>query len=510
MTVSFYKFAKRVNSTLRPSSGNTDHDCKLKANCSEHDPVLILSSNEFGYTYAYIADWGKYYFVTDVISLANGLVEYHLKEDVLATYKTDIGDTKAQIAFCSNKYNVNIIDPRLQVENRRTLNYKFIAGQSAFPKGLSTGGYYLLSVFNPDDSVSSSGMSVTYMISPAGMKKVRKWFGSNMDAIAQYFHGTPLSAVMSCLWVPYEIPGDDDNTYRVVATRIQVGDRVSNVGTDPVTFNTGELYIVQGFPVFTKEVDIPIHLRHSSSGYVGVDFRDQEPYTTGMLYLPGAGFVQIAMGDWFDSDNIYCECVIEGLTGNLRYNLWHDKVYSGTPPIAALDNLIQTVDCCVAATCSLGQITTNATGTINSIGTMVGGAIGLAGSIAASVATEGAALPLVAASAGTLIAGAANTALAANQHAATVTGTNGSRMTSIFNRYRYFETVINVQDPDDTAYIDLKGRPCATLAFIKNMFVSPDPTTGFVQCESASVESKASFTEMQEINTYLNAGFYWE
>ena len=411
---------------------------------------------------------------------------------MLATYRTYIGDLKAHIAYSSSDYNVRIIDPRLQVENHRTLEFEFISGQSAFPIGLSDGGSYLLTVFNDNVALASSGMSVTYMLSPSGMSKAREWFGQNYNTITQYFNGTPLSGIMSCIWVPYSIPSE----YRTGTSSIEIG----NVHGG--SFTTGECYIIKGHPIFTKEVDIPIHLRYNN--HTAVDFRDQEPYTTGMLFLPGAGFVQISMGDWFDTSYIYCECVIEGNTGNLRYNLWRNVEYdTSTPPQRFLTNLVQTVDCCVAASCALGQIMTNATGTVSSMATMVGGAVGLVGSIAATVASHGAAAPLIAASAGTLIAGAANTALNANQHATSVTGTNGTRMASIYNRYRYYEAVMDMEDPDDSDYIDLKGRPCGKVKKISTL-------SGFVQCEGASIDCQGSILEKQEINQYLNSGFYYE
>ena len=68
MTVRFYNsFYKRRNSTKQLTGSETfyEKDCKLKANCSEHDPVLILSTNDFSYTYAFIAEWAKWYFVVD-------------------------------------------------------------------------------------------------------------------------------------------------------------------------------------------------------------------------------------------------------------------------------------------------------------------------------------------------------------------------------------------------------------------------------------------------------------
>ena len=71
MTVTFYDFSKCINSTKQPTGVGTDVSVVLKEGCSVENPILVLTGNNFTYNYAYISDFGRYYFVTDIDIQAN-------------------------------------------------------------------------------------------------------------------------------------------------------------------------------------------------------------------------------------------------------------------------------------------------------------------------------------------------------------------------------------------------------------------------------------------------------
>ena len=92
MNVTFYTFSKRVNSTAQPVSG-TDYTVILKEPSSVISPRLDLiwsgTGSPTAFNYAYISDFGRYYWVTNW--------EYHdrkwtcsLTVDELASWKTEI------------------------------------------------------------------------------------------------------------------------------------------------------------------------------------------------------------------------------------------------------------------------------------------------------------------------------------------------------------------------------------------------------------------------------------
>ena len=73
------------------------------------NPVVELSSSPIGYNYAYISDFGRYYFIND-ITYDKGIWVMTLNVDVLATYKTTIGSTSTYLLRSSYLYNPRIID----------------------------------------------------------------------------------------------------------------------------------------------------------------------------------------------------------------------------------------------------------------------------------------------------------------------------------------------------------------------------------------------------------------
>ena len=103
--VNFYNFAKRENSTARPSGG-TSFNCILKSESSIINPTIELQlsiDTAPSYNYAYIPSYNRYYFVKEW-TFNNRLWSASLSVDVLATYKTEIGNsflyvTRSSAAF---------------------------------------------------------------------------------------------------------------------------------------------------------------------------------------------------------------------------------------------------------------------------------------------------------------------------------------------------------------------------------------------------------------------------
>lgn len=52
--------------------------------------IVINIDNPTIYNYAYIEDFGRYYFITDYISLRTGIWQINLKSDVLMSFKDSI------------------------------------------------------------------------------------------------------------------------------------------------------------------------------------------------------------------------------------------------------------------------------------------------------------------------------------------------------------------------------------------------------------------------------------
>ena len=94
--VSFGQVSKRRNSTLRPSLSDT-RNVKIKDDTSIDRPVFILTGNDFNYNYAKWND--HYYFIDDIKSIHNNLIEVSCILDVLATYKDYILNSTQYVSY---------------------------------------------------------------------------------------------------------------------------------------------------------------------------------------------------------------------------------------------------------------------------------------------------------------------------------------------------------------------------------------------------------------------------
>ena len=112
--VIFYAFSKKDNSTAVPSSGGTTYSCTLKDGCSIINPTIKLdlgpaSSAPVTYTYCYIAAFNRYYWIKDWNS-ERGMWYASCAVDVLASYKTEIGNASEMVLRSSDEYDGRITD----------------------------------------------------------------------------------------------------------------------------------------------------------------------------------------------------------------------------------------------------------------------------------------------------------------------------------------------------------------------------------------------------------------
>lgn len=475
MNIRFYKtFSKRRNSTKQVGTATySTHTCTLKQPTSMHDPVVQLATSEMLYTYAYIPDWSSYYFVQDVVSLHNGLVEFHLVEDVLATFKSSIGGTTARVLYSSSIWDPYRPDPRMYVSNDMTM----WSAQSAAK--VFNGGSYVLTVYNNSLDHASTGFAMSYELTQAGMYKIRQWFGANdiITALKNYFNGNPLESVFSCIWVPYTIPA----AAKTQTSKLWIGDMNNEDYPPYFPFdNNTDCYYIHGMPVWTNPTTIQI-----TNGEL--DFRDFEPYSMAQIYLPGVGVMDLSLKDLgilTSANPLAIDSVIEIVTGNVMYKV---KNAGGNTVLTAQTN--------VAAQCPLGQMTTNGGGALTALLSTGAAVAGLA----AAPATGGAS-----AVAGVGLAmSAANIAMSSMKHSPSIAGSCGGALASIDPYIRLNMLHSKTEDVDSLNYIAQRGRPYGETVTISTL-------SGYVQCEGASVSGSMTEHEREEINEYLNSGFYYE
>lgn len=101
--------------------------------------IIINIDNPTIYNYAYIEDFGRYYFITDYISLRTGIWQINLKSDVLMSFKDSILASPVLISNSETTGKNNYLSGSNWVSN-----CKAKTDILTFSQGLLNDGQYIL------------------------------------------------------------------------------------------------------------------------------------------------------------------------------------------------------------------------------------------------------------------------------------------------------------------------------------------------------------------------------
>lgn len=140
MVIVLGTIADEYNKLNKTINDVTNINGVLKQETSIINPTVIIEAvNLSGYNYMYIQEFGRYYFITDITSVRNGLWRVSGKVDVLMSFKDGI-------ETC----------PIILANTQQTLTERYINGEMwktlvktktdiiNFPSGLNTTGEYIL------------------------------------------------------------------------------------------------------------------------------------------------------------------------------------------------------------------------------------------------------------------------------------------------------------------------------------------------------------------------------
>ncbi len=122
MTITFYN-QLNDNRVMNKNLGEPLHSsvCTPFGECSLHKPVITVRQFN-GYAnvnYCYIDEYGRYYYITDVIAKSGGILEIHCRVDVLKTYRDVILVSRAVCVANENVGSSYIPDDNYPVINKR-------------------------------------------------------------------------------------------------------------------------------------------------------------------------------------------------------------------------------------------------------------------------------------------------------------------------------------------------------------------------------------------------------
>lgn len=113
MNITLYKTSSerhRLSKVLTNSIAK--NNCHILDGTSITDPVVVIGYNAtlLSHSYAYISDFGRYYFITNMEVLPGQEIRLSLHVDVLMTYKDQIKACKARITRSQSNFDKYIPD----------------------------------------------------------------------------------------------------------------------------------------------------------------------------------------------------------------------------------------------------------------------------------------------------------------------------------------------------------------------------------------------------------------
>lgn len=470
MTITVYTgFSKRRNSTKVPSTGGTQKTVTLKEGTSIENPTFLLAGDLF--TVDYVAAFGHYYFVDDVVSVRNGLTEIKCSMDPLATHKTAIGNYTALIERSDSHYDISYPDPAVSIRNKM-----HCADTAGDPNIYDDDGWFVVSVLN--NVGSGTGFTSNYVISAASLQALASYVNTDWGSLATdllgWFQATFLktaNSIIDCIWLPVS---------STALSGLPITFETMVVGVDSV--------VVGGTPVSAGRMTAPCIVHSSVTVAIphyyttAGDFRRCAPYTIGKIFIPGYGVADFNPLDFEPTGNVNITTYIDVSTGDTVVYLSNDDSV-----------LVSTYTFNIGVSCPVGKVGANVTETI-------GGVLSTASNIAMfnmagnpvsrSVADYAAASSMV------------NTLSSALGVTASYSGRKAGRAQWANNtRYDVITYARETQGPSSMQAVS--GRPDMTQRQISTC-------SGYVKCINASIPIAGMAAERDAINAYLNNGFYYE
>ena len=511
MQIVFYtNFEKKKNSTKRPTVGGEGNLTNsftvtgtLKEPCSIMTPVIAfqgqpLSPNQiFSTHYAYIPQFGKYYFVKDWTYI-EGLWEAEMEEDVLATWKTHIGDSTLYVLRTNAKgesqyWNGSITDTTYPATS------DFVIDRTQFTSpfvNTESSGVYVVGIIG-SDNYDAVGAITYYAMTPAqfGSLKATLFGVDGLEAmglvdnqgnwtvtdVGEQFFKTmynPFQYIVSCFWFPVS-PNDITGSS---VTSLKIGWWIYTVSAKRISQKIGAF--------FDQVKSVPPHPQAGTRGR----YLNFAPYTQHTLY---GKFGSIPIDPaFFDLDEsiewgykyIVIKYTVDYVTGQCLTQIYTARYTDHTDL-----QLIHKTEFLLGVPIQLAQIgmdymgavstaLNSATGTIHNaiVGSAMGGVVGgVAGAITG------------------MTSGIYDTLQSAMPQLKT-SGSNGSFINLAINTElisKYY--VIAYED------IEHKGRPLCLPVKISLL-------EGFVLCADGEIDIDCLDDEREEISNFLTTGFFWE
>lgn len=316
MQAIFYQFAKRTNSTKRPSGGQ-GFGIDLKAPCNIIDPeIKIATQNDpTGYNYCYIPSFSRYYWVKNW-TYADGLWNASLTVDTLASYRDQIGYSTEYVVRSSARFDGTISDglypATAEVQSVTT------AFQGGFAETIS-GGFFVIGFIAKN---ANSIGAVTYVVmTPSNAKRLSAKLLTNVsylnidnaeisDNLTKILFN-PNQYIVSCNYFPFNIA--ELTAHLPLVSSIDVGWWSIDIPGWILGADNNNL---------TKfvSVGIPKHPQAASRG----GYCNASPYTDYTIFLQPFGVIPLDASKLWGATTLSIQYTVDLLTGDSILRMFTD------------------------------------------------------------------------------------------------------------------------------------------------------------------------------------------
>ena len=460
--VNLYTLAKRDNSTKQPTGTGTQLSCVLKSGSGIMHPVLSfdigLTADPSQYNYAYIPAYDRYYFIEEWY-FNQALWTATLRVDVLATYKTEIGNSSLYILRAAGAQDGDIIDTLYPAQTGCSFasdtksnpwqSSCFVVGVVSADAAFGSMEFYAM------DAAQLRSMCLA-LTDPATIIDTAYDFDlTELSTGLQLALVDPIQYVKSCIMLPVS-KGDITNLgsgQTIKACRFEAG-------TGSKVYPTSRITNSYSFSI-QKHPDT-----NSRGNYV-----NSKPFTNITLTIPPWGCIDIDTSVTANATTLSVEVEVDPISGK------------GVLVVKAKGIVLNRLEAQVGVPISLSSVTRDYIGGATSALGAVGGAIsGFMGNIGGFIGAA---------------SGVGNAVESLMPRAQTI-GTTGS---FVSNRgefrldHQFFRPVA-----DDNTH---NGRPLCAVRQISSL-------SGYMLIQDGDVTINGTSAEDSMIRNYLESGFYYE
>lgn len=316
MQATFYQFAKRTNSTKRPSGGQ-EFGIDLKAPCNIIDPeIKITTQNDpTGYNYCYLPTFSRYYWVKNW-TYSDGLWKASLTVDTLASYRDEIGYSTEYVVRSSAKYNGTISDGLYPA----TAEVRSVT--SAFQGGFSetiSGGFFVIGFIA---KAANSIGAITYVVmTPGNAKKLSAKLLTDVsylsidnaeisDSLTKVLFN-PYQYIVSCNYFPFDVA--ELTAHLPLVSNVDVGWWSIDIPCWILGADNNNL---------TKSVSvgIPKHPQAASRG----GYCNASPYTDYTIFLQPFGVIPLDASKLWGAATLSIQYTVDLFTGDSILRMFTD------------------------------------------------------------------------------------------------------------------------------------------------------------------------------------------